>query len=72
MIQNAKLRLQFINLPEINNEKLADRMRLILTTIGVKANERTLTEVCRMGKYTSSNTRTVMMKFHHFLDREAA
>jgi ribA/ribD-fused uncharacterized protein len=69
--QDAKLRLQFVNLPETKNEKLADRVRLILTSIGVETDERTLTEVYRMGKYTTDKTRTVMLKFHHFLDRDA-
>lgn len=62
--------LLFIGLKEEKEENCKTKIIDLIQQIGVCFNERTFTRVHRIGRYKQDKTRPIIVKFHHFDDRE--
>ena len=63
--------VQFLGIPEKRHENCENIVLGICEKIGLDFNERTIERAHRLGKYQEGRTRPIIVRFHHFKDRQA-
>ena len=70
--QQRRNNLQFIGMNEQRDEDCESRVLQLLQTVGLEFNDRTIERAHRLGKFSAHRVRPIIVRFHHFKDREAA
>ena len=63
--------LQFLNIPEKRGENCATTVLNICDRIGLEFDARTIERAHRLGSYQADRVRPIIVKFHHYKDRQA-
>ena len=68
--QSRRDNLQFIGVPESRNENYEWTVLQICQQAGLDLNPRAIVRAHRLGGYIKTRTRPIIVKFHHYKDRE--
>lgn len=68
--QSRRENLQFKGVAEAKNENCELKVTEIARSVGIVLDDRSIVRVHRLGKFHSDRQRPIIVKFHHFKDRE--